>query len=133
MATALAALGGCGGDNGGDAAPAGQRSVRASVDLGRPGGGAPDAGTAMGHGADLAVATTSRGSLRFGGKVSPPDADVALVDQRDGDSAAAEVGAGGRFRLRATDLRPGINRFRIEARKRGHRPWRLDVRITRTP
>jgi hypothetical protein len=122
---------GCGGE---DSQQGGStRAVRGSVELERPRGGPPDAGTAAGHGADLAVATTSRSSLSFDGRVTPQHSRVALVDLRDRSRSSASVDAGGRFTVTARGLRPGMNRFQVEGRSPGFDRWELEVRITRTP
>ena len=42
-----------------------------------------------------------------------------------------EVGADGRFRARARELKRGANRFVLEGSSPGLRSWKVDVSITR--
>jgi hypothetical protein len=106
--------------------------VTGSVELERPGGGGPpDAGTRHGHGADVAVGATAGRSLEIRGRVEPPDSRVTIFDQRAGRRRGVSVTRGGRFTARVAGLRPGANTFRLEARKEGRIPWRLEVRIVR--
>ena len=116
-------------DNGGGRPAA--RAVSGSVELERPAAGAPDAGTARGHGADVALASTSRRSFSFGGRVDPPDSRVTIVDDRTGRRGAVEVRATGGFTARVTGLRSGLNQFRLEGSKAGLADWTLEVRIVR--
>jgi hypothetical protein len=107
------------------------RIVTGTVDLERPPAGAPDAGTSGGHRAPDAIASTARTSLTIRGTVKPAQSRVVI---RDGDTRreeTARVEAGGRFVAEAANLRPGPNAFVIEGRARGHRPWSIDVSITR--
>ena len=111
--------------------PAGARVVRGSVELERPRAGAPDAGTAAGHGAGTAIASTSRRSFVIRGQVDPRDSAVTIVDSRTGRRATVDVRGEGRFAARVTGLRPGTSSFRLEATKRGYERWTLEVRVTR--
>ena len=124
---ALAAAG-CGGDD--EPAPR-PDAVRLAIDAERAGGaGAPDAGTAAGHGADLAV--TARGpSVRVTGRVAPADAIVRVNGPARGAEARANVGGDGRFAAEVDGLRPGANAVRVEAARRGMRGARRELRIVR--
>jgi hypothetical protein len=42
-----------------------------------------------------------------------------------------DVGDDGTFRARARRLKPGANRFVLEGRSPGLKPWRLAITITR--
>jgi hypothetical protein len=86
---------------------------------------APDAGTATGHRAP-ATASTTRSTLTFSGRVEPPSSRVTL---RPG--GPVDVGDDGTFRARARGLKPGANRFVLEGRSPGLKPWRLAITITR--
>jgi hypothetical protein len=122
----------CGGE---DAEPAKRpkrpRIVTGTVDLERPAAGAPDAGTQGGHRAPDAVASTSRASLTVSGRVKPAQSRVLIRDDDTGRERPARVEAGGRFTAEAAGLRRGPNAFVIEGRANGHRPWSIEVSITR--
>jgi hypothetical protein len=109
------------------------RAVTGSAELERPGAGAPDAGTARGHGADVAVASTSKGSFAFDGRVDPADSRVTIVNDRTGRPGSVEVSRTGDFTARVASLRPGLNQFQLKATKPGHADWALEVRIVRAP
>jgi hypothetical protein len=125
-------LSGCEGDDDpGDRPPA--RAVTGSAQLERPGAGAPDAGTARGHGADVALGSTSRRSFAFDGRVDPPDSTVTIVSERTGRKGAVDLEPTGAFTARVTSLRSGLNQFLLKGSKPGHSDWMLEVRIVRTP
>ena len=132
LLAALLLLSGCEGDDDQGDPPA-ARGVTGSAELERPGAGAPDAGTARGHGADVALGSTSKGSFAFDGRVDPPDSSVTIVNDRTGRPGSVEVGRTGDFTARVTSLRPGLNQFLLKATKPGHADWTLEVRIVRSP
>lgn len=107
------------------------RAVTGSAELKSPRAGAPDAGTARGHGADVALGSTSRGSFAFDGRVDPPDSRVTIVNNRTGRPGAVDVEPTGDFTARVTRLRPGLNQFVLKGSKPGHAAWTLEVRIVR--
>jgi hypothetical protein len=73
---------------------------------------------------------TKRSSFAFTGHVEPASSLVTL--RRAGRSAAAvDVGADGGFRARVRKLKRGANRFVLEGRSSGLRPWKVDITITR--
>jgi hypothetical protein len=104
-------------------------AVTGTVNLDRPAATAPDAGTAAGHRAP-AAATTKRTSLAFTGHVEP-SGSVVTLRPAGGDPASVDVGADGGFRARARRLKQGANRFVLEGRSAGLRPWKVDIAITR--
>jgi hypothetical protein len=135
IATLLAALlllSGCEGDDDKGDRPA-ARAVTGSAELERPRAGAPDGGTAGGHGADVALGSTSQESFAFGGRVDPADSTVTIVDDRTGRRGSVDVTPTGDFRARVTSLRTGLNQFQLKASKPGHAAWTLEVRIVRDP
>jgi hypothetical protein len=119
---ALVALAGCGGESKPAGAPP---AVSGSVDLEKPQAGPPDAGTSAGHGNEAAVATTSADVFSFTGRVQPADSEVEVSD------GVVRVEPSGRFTVATTAPASGTKDVRIDAAKAGHRPWSLDVRITR--
>lgn len=124
----LLALCACGGD-GGDSReerPA-TRAVTGVLDLDKPRAGAPDAGTAAGHGNDGGVGTTSAAAFSFTGRVDPPDSRVAVSE------GAVRVEPSGRFTVAVAAPRRGTKDVAVEATRPGHRPWRVDVRVARGP
>jgi hypothetical protein len=125
-ATALAATG-CGGGAEPDR-PAERSRVTGSVDLTRPGAGAPDAGTAAGHGNDTAIGASAGSTFAFTGRVEPPDSTVEVEGARPG---AVVVEPSGRFSVAVDGLRRGPNPVRLVATRPGHLPWSIDVRVTR--
>jgi hypothetical protein len=126
VATAIAAAG-CGSDG----APAGERGrVTGSVDLSQPAAGAPDAGTAAGHGNDEAIGAAHGPTFAFTGRVDPPDSAVR-VQVEGGRPGAVVVERSGRFSAAVDGLRRGPNAVRLLATRPGHRPWSIDVRVTR--
>ena len=111
---------------GGGSEPAAERlAVRGTVDRDKPRAGAPDAGTAAGHGNDGGVGTTSSAAFSFTGKVRPADSRVTA------SAGAVRVEPSGRFTVAVASPRSGAKRVRLRAVKAGHRPWRLDVRVVR--
>jgi hypothetical protein len=127
LALGAALLAGCGEKP----EPAASRvtAVTGTVDLERPAPAAPDAGTTAGHRAP-ATASTKRTSFAFSGHVEPASSQVTL--RAAGAAAAAvSVGADGSFRARARKLKRGTNRFGLEGRSAGLRPWKVDIAITR--
>jgi hypothetical protein len=132
LLAALLLLTGCEGDDDQGARPAAQ-AVSGSAELERPSAGAPDAGTARGHGADAAIGTTSQSSFAFDGRVNPPDSKVSIVDDRTGRRGSVDMTGSGEFRARVTSLRTGLNRFVLTGSKPGHEDWTLEVRVVRTP
>jgi hypothetical protein len=133
LLAAVLLLPGCEGDDKERARPAAAPAVTGSAELERPGAGAPDAGTARGHGADVALGSTSRASFAFDGRVDPADSDVTIVNDRTGRRGSVDVTAAGEFTARVTGLRPGLNRFLLKASKPGHADWTLEVRVVRSP
>jgi hypothetical protein len=125
-------LSGCEGDDDRGDRPA-ARAVTGSAELERPGAGAPDAGTARGHGADVVLGSTSRRSFAFDGRVAPPDSTVTIVNDRTGRKGAVDLEPTGDFTARVTSLRSGLNQFLLKGSKPGHTDWTLEVRIVRTP
>jgi hypothetical protein len=108
-----------------------RRAVSGSVDLEQPQAGAPDAGTARGHGGDVAVASTPHRGLVVRGKLAPPTSGLVLVDGRSRRQAPVAPDQAGRFAAELTGLRPGLNSFRLVASKPGYERWTLELRITR--
>ena len=127
-ALAAGALAGCGEKS--EPHVTGIRIVTGTLDLAMAAPGSPDAGTIAGHRAAGATATTSRAALDFTGTVRPAAADVTLKPQR-GTAMRVAVAGDGRFRARARALRRGPNRFVLEGRAPGLKPWIVDVTITR--
>jgi hypothetical protein len=120
------AAAGCGGGSDGDRdRPAPGARVTGVVDLDRPRAGAPDAGTAAGHGADGGVGTTAAAAFSFTGRVDPPDSRVRVSD---GD---VRQEPSGRFTVAVLSPARGSKDVRIDGTKPGHRPWRIDVRVVR--
>jgi hypothetical protein len=132
LLAALLLLAGCEGDDDQGDRPA-ARDVTGSAELERPRAGAPDAGTARGHGADVALGSTSRRSFAFDGRVNPADSTVTIVNDRTGRKGAVDLEPTGAFTARVTSLRTGLNQFLLKASKPGHADWTLEVRIVRTP
>jgi len=128
VALVPAALAGCGEKP--EPRVTGIRVVTGTLDLAMAAPGSPDAGTVAGHRAGAATATTGRRSLAFTGSVRPAAATVTLRPQR-GAAARVTVGGDGRFRAHARALRRGENRFVLEGRVPGLRPWIVNVAITR--
>ena len=122
LTIALLLVAGCGGSD--DSAPT-ERRVTGSVDLAKPRAGAPDAGTAAGHGADAGVGTTGAPAFSFTGRVEPPDSAVRVSE------GAVRVEPNGRFTVAVASPSRGTKQVTIEATKPGHRPWRIDVRVVR--
>jgi hypothetical protein len=131
LLTALLLTGCEGNDDQGDRPAA--RAVSGSAELERPSAGAPDAGTARGHGADAALASTSSNSFAFEGRVDPPDSKVSIVSDQTGRRGSVDMRPTGEFRARVTSLRTGLNRFLLTGSKPGHSDWTLEVRIVRSP
>jgi hypothetical protein len=125
VATAIAAAG-CGTDD--RDRPAERPRVTGSVDLARPAAGAPDAGTAAGHGNDESTGAACSATLAFTGRVQPPDSAVEVEGARAG---AVVVEPSGRFSAAVDGLRRGPNTVRLTASRRGHRPWSIEIRVTR--
>ena len=136
-ATAIAAAG-CG--DGGD--PGTERGrVSGTVDLSRPAAGAPDAGTAAGHGNDEAIGAAAGPAFAFTGRVDPPGSTVrvqvaggrpgAVVVERRGRPGAVVVERSGRFSAAVDGLRRGPNAVRVLGTRPGHRPWSTGIRVTR--
>jgi diguanylate cyclase (GGDEF)-like protein len=127
LVTAVLAAG-CGGEGDSEVpGPAPPRAVRATVDLPKPAAGAPDAGTAAGHGADGAVVATSARVVSFTGRVTPPESRVTA------EGGTVRVEPSGRFTVAVPAPRAGVASVRIDAVHPGHRPWTLDVRVVRGP
>jgi hypothetical protein len=111
---------------GGESRPAGPPpAVSGSVALEKPQAGAPDAGTSAGHGNEGAIATTSSDVFSFTGRVDPADSKVEVSD------GVVRVEPSGRFTVATISPREGAKELRIDATRPGHRPWSLDVRLTR--
>jgi hypothetical protein len=100
-------------------------AVKGTVDLAKPQAGAPDAGTAAGHGNDLAVATTASDVFSFTGRVDPPDSHVEASD------GVVRVEPTGRFTVGLASPRSGMKSLRLSATHPGRRPWSFEVRVTR--
>jgi hypothetical protein len=105
--------------------------VTGSVQLEHAAAGPPDAGTAAGHGADAAVGYTKGRFFVLRGTVRPADAAVQVLEPAYRGLSAVPRRDGAGFTVRLGPLRAGVNRFVVEATKRDHRPWRLEVRIVR--
>jgi hypothetical protein len=118
----IALLAGCGG---GSDQPTHDLAVTAAVDLEKPRAGAPDAGTAAGHGNDGAIATTGAAVFSFTGAVKPPDSSVSASD------GVVRVEPSGRFTVAVASPKSGAKTVRIAAAKAGHREWRTEVRVLR--
>ena len=127
LATGAALLAGCGEKPEPDLARV--TAVTGTVNLKRPAAAAPDAGTAAGHRAPM-TASTKRSAFAFSGRVAPASSLVTLR-RAGGNPAAVDVGADGGFRARARKLKQGPNRFVLEGRSSGLKPWRVDISITR--
>jgi hypothetical protein len=121
--TAAALLSGCGGDS--RPAPGAAAAVSATVELPKATAGAPDAGTRAGHGNDVVNATTAADVFSFTGRVDPPDSAVSVSD------GVVRVEPSGRFTVATTAPAGGTKRLRVGATRAGHRPWSLDVRVSR--
>lgn len=124
----LALASGCGA-GGDDERPAPQR-VTGSVDLDKPRAGAPDAGTAAGHGNDGAVGATGGATFAFTGRVRPAGSRVA-VRAAAGVRTAVAGEPSGRFSVALDGLRPGPNAITVTATRPRARSWSLDVRVNR--
>ena len=85
----------------------------------------------MGHGGDAAVGSTSRPSFLVRGRVDPPESSVTIEHRQTRRRHRAVVSRSGRFSARVTHLRRGANAFVLEGRRRGYRPWTMDLRIVR--
>lgn len=131
LIAALLLLSGC--DDEERRSDAGPRAVSGAVELDGPQAGAPDAGTARGHGADVAIGSTARAAFAFEGRVDPPDSKVAITDEGTGRRGLVDLRPSGDFAAGVTGLRVGHNTFELRATKRGHAPWTLEVRIVRHP
>jgi hypothetical protein len=112
---------------------AGPRAVSGVVGLDGPRAGAPDAGTARGHGADVAIGSSTRAAFAFEGRLDPPDSKVAITDERTGRLGLVDLRPSGHFAAGVTGLRLGQNTFALRATKRGHAPWTVEVRVVRHP
>src|SRR5215216_6306835 len=123
-AVLLVLLVGCGGDSRSKPSrpPA---AVSGVVDLEKPQAGAPDAGTSAGHGNEVAVATTSADVFSFTGRIDPPDSHVNVSD------GVVRLEPSGRFTVATASPAEGAKQLRIDATRTGHRPWSVDVRVTR--
>ena len=128
LALAGALLAGCGEKP--EPAASKVTAVTGTLDLARPAPGAPDGGTAAGHRAPDATASTTRSSLAFAGRVDPATSRVTLRPA-GGTPAAVQVAGDGSFRARARELERGENRFALEGRAAGLAPWKVDISITR--
>jgi hypothetical protein len=131
LLTATLLVAGCDSDD--QAEPTASTAVSGSVELERPAAGAPDAGTARGHGADVALGSTSQRTFSFDGRVEPPDSSITIVNDRTGRRGSVELRPRGAFTVRVAGLRSGLNQFQLRASKRGHADWTLEVRIVRRP
>ena len=118
----IALIAGCGGESD---QPSRDLAVTGEVDLQKPRAGAPDAGTAAGHGNDGAIVTTGATVLSFTGTVTPPDSRVTVSD------GVVRVEQSGRFTLAVASPKSGSKTVRIAAAKPGHRTWRTEVRVLR--
>ena len=128
LALAAALLAGCGEK---PEPPASKvTAVRGTLDLERPAPAAPDAGTAAGHRAPGATASTQRASLVFSGRVEPATSRVTLRPA-GGRAGVVNVADDGSFRARARKLKRGVNRFVLQGRAAGLVPWKVDIEITR--
>ena len=101
-------------------------TVTGTLDLERP-PAPPDAGTAGGHNAPDGVASTSRSTFSFKGRLRPADAVVYLRH-----AGRVVMQEDGRFTVALRGLRRGANRVLLEGRLRGARSWRAEVSVTRT-
>ena len=128
LALVAAAAAGCGEKP--EPGRAERRGVTGTLDLARPAPGPPDAGTAAGHRAPDATASTTRSALAFAGRVDPARSRVTLRPA-GGPPVAVRVGGDGSFRARARELERGENRFVLEGRATGLAPWRVDISIIR--
>jgi hypothetical protein len=118
----IALLAGCGG---GPDQPSRDLAVTGEVDLEKPRAGAPDAGTAAGHGNEGVIATTGVAVFSFTGKVEPPDSRVSASD------GAVRVERSGRFTVAVASPKSGSKTVRIAAAKPGHRTWRTEIQVLR--
>jgi hypothetical protein len=123
----VAAAAGCGGSPGDDRPRPEPAAVSGRLDLDRPRAGAPDAGTAAGHGNDGGVGVTGSATFAFTGRVSPPGSRVRVSGAR----SAVVVERSGRFSVAVDGLEPGPNAIRVAASRAGARPWSADVRVVR--
>ena len=104
--------------------------VTGTVDLSRPAAGAPDGGTAAGHGNDEALGAAAGSAFAFTGRVDPHDSTVR-VQVEGGRPGAVVVERSGRFSAAVDGLRRGPNTVRVLGTRPGHRPWSIDIRVTR--
>ena len=129
VAAAATAAAGCG--DGGDPGTGTERGrVTGTVDLSRPAAGAPDAGTAAGHGNDEAIGAAGGSAFAFTGRVDPHDSTVR-VHVEGGRPGAVVVERSGRFKAAVDGLRRGPNTERVLGTRPGHRPWSIDIGVTR--
>ena len=91
--------------------------------------GAPDAGTAAGHGGDLVVSAFAASTVLHG-TVRPADARVSLA-ARGGRTVTGRVDGSGRFSAHLSGLRPGANDFVLRAARRDARPVSRALRVVR--
>ena len=126
---AAALLAGCGGSTPEPTPRA--AGVAGEIALDRPQAGPPDAGTAAGHGAEAATATTRGPRLVLRGTVRPAASEVRLLDGATREQSAIASRRGTSYAFAIEHLRPGANRFVVEATHPGRTPWRQDVHIVR--
>lgn len=102
-----------------------ERAVAGTIQLPRPQGGPPDAGTARGHGNEAVLGTTSTAAFSFTGTVDPPESEVSI------SSGTVRVEPSGRFTVAVASPRSGSKELSVEATASGHRPWRAEVSVVR--
>ena len=105
-------------------------AVTGTLDLARPTAPNPDGGTVAGHRAPDATGSTRRSMLTFTGRVQPATSRLTAAPE-GGSPTVVQVGADGRFSVRARRLKRGANRIVLRGTSPGLRPWTVDVSITR--
>jgi hypothetical protein len=94
--------------------------------------GPPDAGTVAGHGVRAGATVRTRGArVVVRGTVRPTGSDVRLLDGATHGQSAIARRRGARFALTLDGLRPGANRFIVEAAHPGRATWRRALRVVR--
>ena len=129
---ALVMLPGCMGGGSDRPRSAPPRAVAGTVALELPPPGSPDGGTVAGHGRRAsATAVTRRSRFVLRGTVEPPQSEVRLLDGVTGGQSAIARRRGRSYTFALEHLRPGSNRFVLEASLKGLTSWRQRVRVER--
>jgi hypothetical protein len=129
----LMAVAGCdNNDTKGSERPATARAVTGTLNLERSRPGAPDAGTAAGHGGDRYVLRAPGPEGSVAGQVKPASAEMEIVDTTGRRVARVSVAPGGAFTALLPALpRRGTITFRLTAYWRDAEPWRTEILASR--